>query len=553
MSSLPTWSPPPTSYHSLITLYTNQFNDSIARGEFQPFVWPYRSFGVYLTLLYLLIPPTKSRIVFHARYPVFAFLVYWSVKAIRECRSAAVAPGYGNGLMNGWAILWMGSLIVFNDARGEFRRIEEVERVEGGGEGGGEGEGKERGCAMKESVDGQGLRNRHLNGSASKDVGSTLGSGDINGEAPAASDHSKPRYAWQSLHPSFPRRLNWVCDLVSNFRGLGWSHQVFSVPSPPASILSTLQPSPHPTPATLPTGISRYPTPRAVIRKALLTLALGYLACDILKVVMMYDPYFWGVLSSPPPSYLPALIRTSSVLMRIYRLVLSASGAYVALQCIFALAAPFFVGIFGRRNLGLRAEPWQYPDHFGSYIVVFRKGLAGWWGAWWHQTFRFAFEAPQKWAVRKLGWEERGMKAKVLGLVVAFTCSGCLHAAGSYTMWPSTRSLKGPFTFFVLQPVGIVLQMGASRAMERVGIRKMLPGWVRGVGNFVLVHVWFYYTAPFLTDDFARGGVWLFEPIPVSPLRGMGFGAEGEGWWCWKGRLVGWYWGEKWWQSGVAF
>jgi len=548
MVSLPSWSTPPATYRQLVTLYEKQYNDSVARGDFEPYVWPYRSFGVYIALVYLLLPPTRSRAVFYARYPVFAFLIYWSLKASRDCRSATVAVGYGIGLLDAWSILWLSSLIIFNDARGDFRRIELVERLENANDTSGETARQEGNPVTSRSVGTEGLRNRHPNGLASHTE-----IDDWSSAPPTKGASSSPEYAWQPLPPSFRHRLDWVCDLVSNFRGLGWSHRVASVPSPPPSVLNTLHPSSKPTPATLPIGISRYPTARAAVRKNLITLVFGYLALDAIKVTMMADPYFWGLTSSPPPSYLPALITSSPVLTRTYRLVLSLAGAYVALQSIFALTAPFFVGIIGPRYLGLRAEPWQYPDHYGSYSTVFRKGLAGWWGAWWHQTFRFAFEAPQKWMVRKLGWDEREMKAKMLGLVVAFTCSGCLHAAGSSTLWPPTRPLKGPFTFFVLQPVGIILQMGMSLVLEKMGIMERLPGLVRGLGNFVAVHVWFYYTAPLLTDDFARGGIWLFEPIPVSLLRGMGWGLEGEGWWCWKGRLVGWYWGKRWWQSGVAF
>lgn len=548
MVSIPSWSTPPATYRVLVTLYEKQYNDSIARGEFEPYVWPYRSFGVYLALAYLLLPPTQSRAVFYARYPVFAFLIYWSLKAARECRSATVAVGYGIGLLDAWSILWIASLIIFNDARGEFRRIEYAERVEGADDTSGEATRQEGDPAPGSSLDEKGLRYRRPNGSVPHSEPDTRSPATVTESA------ASPRtYAWQPLPRSFPQRLNWVCDLVSNLRGLGWSHRVASVPSPPPSVLKSLHPSPKPTPATLPIGISRYPTARAAVRNNLITLCFGYLALDAIKVTMLADPYFWGLTSSPPPSYLPTLITSSPVLTRTYRLILSLAGAYAALQFIFALAAPFFIGILGPRYLGLRAEPWQYPDHYGSYSTVFRKGLAGWWGAWWHQTFRFAFEAPQKWMVRTLGWDERGMKAKMLGLVVAFTCSGCLHAAGSSTIWPPTRPLRGPFTFFVLQPVGIVVQMGATVALKRMGIRDRLPGWARGVGNFVAVHVWFYYTAPFLTDDFARGGIWLFEPIPVSLLRGMGWGLEGEGWWCWKGKRVGWYSGRRWWQSGVAF
>ena len=190
---------------------------------------------------------------------------------------------------------------------------------------------------------------------------------------------------------------------------------------------------------------------------------------------------------------------------------------------------------------------------YGSYSMVLRKGLAGWWGGWWHQTFRFAFEAPTTWALQKLGWEKRSFRGKALSMILAFTLSGSLHACGSYSLWPETNPLRGPFAFFVLQPVGVGLQMGFSTLLKRAGVTDRVPMWVRGVGNFAYVHFWFYHVAPLLTDDFARGGIWLMEPVPVSVLRGFGLGLEGEGWWCWHWPLVGWHTGERWWQSGIAF
>lgn len=541
----PVWSSPPCSYRELVTLYEQQFRDAIASGQYEPYVWPYRSLGVYLVILYLLIPPTSSRLVDYARYPVFTFNVYWAIKVIRECRSAAVSTGYGIGLLDGWAILWLAAVLIFDDGRNELQRIERIELVENLGEEEGQESVQEDFTAKSSGLaDSNAPQRRHTTGAVSKDDMKPSKSNDVQ------------KYAWQSLPSNFFQRLEWVADLVSNFRLTGWSHQLNCIPSPPASILDNLDPSAKPlrwTPPVVSTGVTRYPDSRALLRTKVTTIALGYLALDTLKVLMMSDPYFWGLLDAPPPTYLPSTIRSSAALTRIWRLVLSLAGAYVSLQSIMALAAPFFVGLIGERHLGLRAATWQYPDIYGRYAVVFRKGLAGWWGGWWHQTFRFAFEAPQKWIVAKLGWEERGLKAKMLGLVIAFGCSACLHAAGSYTMWPATQPLKGPFLFFVLQPVGIVLQMGASELMRTSGIREKIPDWVRGAGNFVAVHVWFYYTAPLLTDDFARGGIWLFEPVPISIWRGLGLGAKGEGWYCWNGRVVWWYWGTRWWQSGIAF
>ncbi len=78
------------------------------------------------------------------------------------------------------------------------------------------------------------------------------------------------------------------------------------------------------------------------------------------------------------------------------------------------------------------------------------------------------------------------------------------------------------------------------------------------MANVVFLLLWFYVTGPLLADDFARGGIWLFEPVPVSVVRGLGFGLNEEGWWCWGeggGKWVGW-WSDRsgrgrWWRSGV--
>ncbi|MCJ1380681.1 hypothetical protein MMC17_003789 [Xylographa soralifera] len=541
----PLWSSPPSSYRKLVTLYEQQYNDAIAKGDYLPYVWPYRSLGVYLVIVYLLLPPTASKLVSYARYPVFAFNVYWAIKAIRECRSAAVSTGYGIGLLDGWAILWLAAVLIFDDGRSDFHRIEKAEVVEDiDRESSGHTIHEDKDAVSKGSADDHELRRRRTHGPLAEE--------DTGTEVSITTD----KYAWQNHPANFYQRLEWVADLVSNFRLIGWSHQINSIPSPPPSILDNLQPSAKPlkqTPPVVSTGVSRYPDSKTLVRTKLTTILLGYLALDTLKVIMMSDPYFWGLTSAPPPSYLPFFVSSSASLTRIWRLLISLAATYVALESIMALAAPIFVGLIGPRMLGLRAATWQYPDIYGSYDMVFRKGLAGWWGGWWHQTFRFAFEAPQKYVVKKLGWEERGLKAKLLGLVIAFVCSGSLHAAGSTTMWPATRPLEGPFTFFILQPLGIVLQMGFSELLRKIGLREKLPSWVRGMGNFVAVHVWFYYTAPRLTDDFARGGIWLFEPIPISIWRGLGFGAEGEGWWCWHGKIITWYSGQNWWQSGLAF
>lgn len=558
----------PKTYRELVTIRTAEVNASIAAGQYAPFVYPYRSFGPYLVILYFLLPPSRSRLVHYAQYPIFAFCVYWCALAIKECKSASVPVGYGIGLLNAWGCLWISAILIWRDGREVMRRIE---RVEDDGESW-EVEKREEtgspkeflGGSLKRKWDEQEFRSHPANGSTSR-----KGPKEVNSKDNAICNYTHPTafYIWQPLPSDLWTRINWSADLLTNFRLTGWSHQISSIPSPPPTVLSSLKRSATstdswpPSPPTSNTGNVRYPTPKALLTTKIRTFICWYLLLDALKIVMMQDPYFWGLLDSAPPSTFPSLLTTSPILTRTYRLLLTLLGTYTALQIIFSLGPLFFVGFLPlvlpahvyKGIIGARGEVWQYPDMYGSYSMVLRKGLAGWWGGWWHQTFRFAFEAPTTWALQKLGWEKRSFRGKALSMILAFTLSGSLHACGSYSLWPETNPLRGPFAFFVLQPVGVGLQMGFSTLLKRAGVTDRVPMWVRGVGNFAYVHFWFYHVAPLLTDDFARGGIWLMEPVPVSVLRGFGLGLEGEGWWCWHWPLVGWHTGERWWQSGIAF
>jgi hypothetical protein len=140
----------------------------------------------------------------------------------------------------------------------------------------------------------------------------------------------------------------------------------------------------------------------------------------------------------------------------------------------------------------------------------------------------------------------------VLQLVVAFVLSALLHAAGNYTS--VTRDTAVVWTsalFFLLQGVGVLLQSGTCYLLR--SWTRRLPRWARRAGNLVFVLCWLQATGWGLIDDMSRGGVWLFEPVPVSPLRMMGFGMPGENWWRWEGESYGWRWyrGRHWWESGV--
>lgn len=290
-----------------------------------------------------------------------------------------------------------------------------------------------------------------------------------------------------------------------------------------------------------------------LLRRSLRRFVVGYFALDLTKILIIHDPFFWtSDFNIAGPSYLPTQLSTSKTFMKSQRLLISQLAVYWALQTIFQTASLFFVGILGSERIGVRGQNWMYPAEWGSYSTVFDRGLSGWWGNWWHQSFRFAFESPGKKIVKLLNLETRSLSAKALQMFIAFSISGFLHANASFTSIGDTRPIRGPFLFFFLQPFGIIVQMAVSKLLKRAGITQHVPKPVRQAFNFAFVHIWFYYTAPLFIQDVAAGGQFLYEPIPFSIMRGMGLGTKENSWYCWDGRWPRFHSGKYWWESGIV-
>jgi hypothetical protein len=455
--------------------YNDRFDTLIQSGDYSPVVYPWASIGAGVVLLYMLLDHRTSPTLQTLRIPTFAVLFLSSTWIIVNLKARSPAGAYGLGICCSFGTLWIAALILFNDCQRDFQRIQRKE------------------------------------------------DGTLH---------------WQS-YPAKPlsARMDWISDLLLNFRGVGWSFQTTGIPPVPKD---------HHTTTVSFTGIQRFASRPLHLRYVVIRLILGFFVLDLIKTMMNHDPYFWGYIDADPPPWLP--FASSSVGVKSYRLLLSCAGLSTALNEIFRLQPLLFVGVLGPRYAGLRGEAWMQPaDYWGSFALILDKGLAGWWGGFWHQTFRFAFEAPARWVLQRLGMDPKSPGGKVVGLFVSFGLSGCLHASGSYTQLGDTRPFRGPFCFFMAQAVGISLQTFASHQL------KTAPGMMRRGGNLFFVMVWLYWTAPLLVDDFARGGIWLYEPIAFSPLRALGWGAKDDtSMNLWSGLL---YWrkGERWWDTGVGF
>ena len=441
--------------------------------------------------------------------------------------------GYGIGLIMAWSVLWGWTLIVGFVERERGARLEG--RRSDGDDGGGNSKVNSRddGSELVNGEVGDGLRRRRDR----KTVDETQDTEDDR-------DGGKSRFKWQRLPPTLWHRVDWVVDLVTNFRGVRWSHQLSGLPYPDVSSPSAFaEPISHQSstvtissPKSCP---SRYPTPSALLRYNLVNFLVMFIAIDIIKLIMLKDPYYWGLSNlSPSPFPLP---RTS-------RMYLSLATLFTTLNIIFVLLPIVVSSAAGDRFLGEHAWPWLYPPLFGSPKKLWTHGLAGFWGGWWHPMFRLAFEQLGEAVVKPLGWEKKTVTGEILRVVLAFVASGTLHACGSYTSLGETQPSQ-ELLFFAVQPVGLLTQRALAQWMKKNGLRDQIPAAVRGAANLAFVVAWFWLTAPLAADDFAQSGVWLYEPFPISPSRGL----AGDGWWRWGGSWCRWHSDEKWWKSGLAF
>lgn len=197
----------------------------------------------------------------------------------------------------------------------------------------------------------------------------------------------------------------------------------------------------------------------------------------------------------------------------------------------------------------------MYPPQWGSmFEVLCSKGLAGMWSTWWHQMFRYGISEPSRLLIQRFDIGSRSQLGRIVQLLIAFGLTASIHAAASSTTFSVIPSRPSqPFIFFMSQAAGILVQTEASK---RLNMLMNFPRAVRRFGNFGFAFIFLWFIGPYLADDFARCQIWLFEPVPISFLRGLGFG-PGDCWVPWLsfskgGRWLGWWDGGAWYRSGIG-
>jgi hypothetical protein len=542
------------SHHDILRQRHEQFETALHGGEFYPLLLKHVVGTFLLLLIPLVVPHRNSALLSHIlRYGFFSIIVCVCVYMIYTVRAIGLANGYGVGLICAWFVVWSATLLIFNDAQRDFKRIEKtVVDVSPRQQ-----EEKESQLNGSEPVEKDGQI--HANGTELR-LRRTKPS-SIQEET--SGTQKRIEYRWQPYPNSFGHRIEWTLDLVFNFRGPEWNWRVRSLPAPPDAVTKDLGGE---VPGSEVEDSQATQDPWTRLRLSFYSMLRNYIALDIVKVLMNRDPYFWGLVDlSPPPPFPFRFLAFSPLLVRFYRVLLSLIGIYSALQHVTSYNPLFFLGLslaFPRLSRAVTDQPldeaWLYPEQFGPMISVVDNGLAGCWSGWWHQIFRVGFSETGRFLSDLLLPLSRGRSEKsyrkfirrAMQVVVTFSVSGLLHAFGSYTQFATTKP-RGPFLFFLLQAPAIMMQ----RYLSRNALPRLLPfdppRWLRRATNLAFVVAWFILTGPLIVDDLSRGGIWLFEPVPVSPMRGMGFGTKDDGWLCWKGPYFQWWEGESWWQRGI--
>ncbi|RAH77370.1 hypothetical protein BO86DRAFT_223504 [Aspergillus japonicus CBS 114.51] len=509
--------PPIPFYRQLVEDYHSQYESLIQNGEAKPvFLWQLIAL-LLLPVPALLIPRRKGgRSV---QLFVLACVSGTVVHFLRHRRMLLGGYGYMGGLLPAWWLIWCAVWLAYKNAERECQRIVRTTVSE-------PPSAKERSATQRDWT--------------------------------AATEHAHQpnveRLVWQSYPQSLSQRPSWVLSLLFGMRGPEWNWRISSLGPLPSSVRAQLK-------AEDPSFLTdemvqaeeeiRADTAaiRARVRSALLLCIKSYLSLDLIKLLMIRDTYFMynGNMTLAPPYPFTSLAAVPG-LVRFYRLAVTGFGIHAALAFVTSFNPLIFGGLalaFPHAARAVTAVPldaaWLYGDTFGPFLPsILDHGLIGCWSKWWHQLFRVGFTSTARWLIALLPADTASRPAvrQLVYTFVAFGLSGLVHSCGSYAQIVETSPARGPLRFFLLQAVGFIVQgVGAHVLVPRlVGAKHPLPRGFRRAANLVFAVGWLYFTAPVIADDFARGGLWLTEPLPVSPLRGLGIGVreEDSGWWCWS-------------------
>ncbi|KAI5987761.1 membrane bound O-acyl transferase family-domain-containing protein [Pisolithus marmoratus] len=275
------------------------------------------------------------------------------------------------------------------------------------------------------------------------------------------------------------QRFFWLMSI--GYRGIGWSFKAnHSVPSV----------EPH------------HLTRRAFVTSRLLRAFVYFLLFEAVQLYIHCNPVFSSEAPLLSQGYFLGWINVMIILWRIY----------VSLNWMYSLVAVVAVGT-------TLHEPCSWPAPFGEWKDAYT--IRRFWGRTWHQFTRHTFTLfgphPHKhrpWdraassdsSVTKAKEHEPWIKSYIR-LCNAFLCSAFMHTCGDvvlqFKIWENASIIDSPrkanhanvigfsVLFFLLQPVGVLIEDAVMESGKRIGLRKR--GWMKVVG-YLWVLVWIRYS-----------------------------------------------------------
>ncbi|EHK17542.1 uncharacterized protein TRIVIDRAFT_160870 [Trichoderma virens Gv29-8] len=523
--------------YAVRTAYGDTFRLAVASGTAKPLLVPWCLLGPFVVpALWLAVPHKRRMWFYHTRWLVMAFIVWSNVYHLRYASSTNMACAYAAGLAATWGTILSLNLLIWTRPQFDAARVLRVK--------------KDHNLVKAASENAKTSKNGNENGNGNELR--TRKRLPKRSKSQTNQQQEEFEYIWEPYpEGGFLERLAWATDLILSFRCSGWNWSVSSIPRPtiPLQISHGDKVDMHSIPTVSRSGYKLYRTEAEFVRDRLIKVIVLYFVLDFLSVYMVKDPYF--ILGPDHKNYglPPHLQSISPWLLLAYREIFCLVGVYAAIEAVFGVS-DLVQYWMANRFYPSRGSLFQFASTFGSFEQVLDRGLAGWWGSLWHQTFRMQFAAPATYLFRE-GYLKRGTRlASLLAILISFSQSGILHASGSITSVPRTKPWRAP-AFFFLQVVGIMLQQSAAWFCKAYMPRP--PQFVSRTVNLLFTMAWFYFTAPLFIDDLSSTGLWVVEPVPISLFRFLGFGHEGDHWWRWDwDHLPKFYIGETWWETGIA-
>ncbi|KIY70124.1 hypothetical protein CYLTODRAFT_392592 [Cylindrobasidium torrendii FP15055 ss-10] len=287
-------------------------------------------------------------------------------------------------------------------------------------------------------------------------------------------------------------RLYWCACVKFSQRGIGWNYEVNNVPKRPTS------------------------TRRAFLLTQAVQLLLYFLLMDACRVALDAFP----VLRTHTGDWEVAML-SSTLTVRVIRALICGCVVMSSIKLQYLILS--IGSVAAHIN-----EPKDWPDVFGSWSNA--TTLAGFWGKTWHKIItRYATGIATR-ICHFIGVNRGTSLFYVTYVVVVFHISGLHHSGGDAMARRSLRYLWSTGPYFQVQCALLILEYGAIRAFERLGLNhlKVMAGskkpseaWDTRVKMLRFAWVFMALALPshlFVDGPIEAGGALLSSLGPFSPV-----------------------------------